>query len=221
MQSLTRLIYGPSKEERVRHVQQRLRQEQRALDREVRQIDQAVAKVKVDIKRLARKGDTANARILASEVVRSNKHKLRLITSKAQLNSIALQLQQQLSMYKVTGHLQKSTEIMKLSQNLIQIPQMTSAMRDMGAELMKAGILEEMMHDALDASALGEDAAEIDEAAQDEVNRVLYELTDGKLGEAEAAPAHAPLEGNASQESEAGTESLEQMQKALQGLLQG
>lgn len=35
------------------------------------------------------------------------------------------------------------------------------------------------MHDALDASALGEDAAEIDEAAQDEVNRVLYELTDG------------------------------------------
>ena len=41
------------------------------------------------------------------------------------------------AMYKVTGHLQKSTEIMKLSQNLIQIPQMTSAMRDMGAELMK------------------------------------------------------------------------------------
>lgn len=121
----------------MRHVQQRLRQEQRALDREVRQIDQAVAKVKVDIKRLARKGDTANARILAREVVRSNKHKLRLITSKAQMNSIALQLQQQLSMYKVTGHLQKSTEIMKLSQNLIQIPQMTTSMREMSAELMK------------------------------------------------------------------------------------
>jgi len=100
MQSLARLIYGPSKEERVRHVQQRLRQEQRALDREVRQIDQAVAKVKVDIKRLARKGDTANARILAREVVRSNKHKLRLITSKAQMNSIALQLQQQLCMWR-------------------------------------------------------------------------------------------------------------------------
>lgn len=96
MQSLARLIYGPSKEERVRHVQQRLRQEQRSLDREVRQIDQAVAKVKVEIKRLARKGDTANAKILASEVVRSHKHKLRLMTSKAQLNSIGLQLQQQL-----------------------------------------------------------------------------------------------------------------------------
>lgn len=41
------------------------------------------------------------------------------------------------AMYKVTGHLQTSTEIMKLSQRLIQIPQMTHAMRDMSAELMK------------------------------------------------------------------------------------
>ena len=40
-------------------------------------------------------------------------------------------------MYKVTGHLQKSTEIMTLSQNLIQIPQMTTSMREMSAELMK------------------------------------------------------------------------------------
>jgi len=35
------------------------------------------------------------------------------------------------------------------------------------------------MHDTLDASVLGEDTDEIDEAAQDEVNRVLYEVTDG------------------------------------------
>lgn len=107
MQSITKLIYGPSKEgslwrpdtERVREVQRRLRQEQRSLDREVRQIDQSVAKVKADIKRLARKGDTNNATMLAREVVRSNKHRTRLITSKAQLNSISLQLQQQMCTY--------------------------------------------------------------------------------------------------------------------------
>lgn len=77
------------------------------------------------------------------------------------------------------------------------------------------------MHDTLDASVLGEDTDEIDEAAQDEVNRVLYEVTDGKLGEADAAPAHTPYEAHAPQEGEADTESMEQMQKALQGLLQG
>lgn len=140
-------------------------------------------------------------------------------------------------MYKVTGHLQKSTEIMKLSHSLIQIPQMTQAMRDMSAELMKvrrcpltqAGILEEMMNDALDTSVLGEEADELDEAAQDEVNRVLYEITDGtctaltpgKLGEAAPAPAHAPQEQSALNDSEADTETMEQMHRALQGLLQG
>lgn len=157
MQSVSRFIWGPSKEgafsffffflteERAREVQRRLRQEQRALDREVRQIDQATAKVKADIKRLAIKGDTKNATMLAREVVRSNKHRTRLITSKAQLNSISLQLQQQLctipvltpAMFKVTGTLQKSTEIMKLSNNLIRLPQMSQSMREMSAELMK------------------------------------------------------------------------------------
>lgn len=97
MQSLSRWIYGPSKEERMRDVQRRLRQEQRGLDREVRQIEQAVAKVKADIKRLARNGDRKSATLLAREVVRSMKHRSRLITSKAQLNSIGLQLQQQMS----------------------------------------------------------------------------------------------------------------------------
>jgi len=99
MQSISRFFYGPSKEERVREVQRRLRQEQRSLDREIRQIDQAVMKVKADVKRLARKGDARNATVLAKEVVRSNKHRTRLVTSKSQLNSISLQLQQQLCTY--------------------------------------------------------------------------------------------------------------------------
>lgn len=99
------------------------------------------------------------------------------------------------AMLKVTGHLQKSTEIMKLSNNLIKIPQMSQSMREMSAELMKvcacctynqAGILEEMMQDTLDASILGEDQDEIEEAAQGEVEQVLYELTDGRY-------THIPL----------------------------
>lgn len=80
----------------MRAVQQRLRQEQRALDREVRQIDLAVNKVKGDVRRLAKKGDVRNAKLLSREVVRANKHQSRLITSKAHLNSISMQLQQQL-----------------------------------------------------------------------------------------------------------------------------
>ena len=48
------------------------------------------------MKSLATKGDVKNARILAREVVRSNKQKDRLSVSKARLGSINNQLQQQL-----------------------------------------------------------------------------------------------------------------------------
>ena len=50
------------------------------------------------MKQLATKGDVKSARILAREVVRSNKQKDRLSVSKARLGSIGYQLQQQLGM---------------------------------------------------------------------------------------------------------------------------
>lgn len=43
------------------------------------------------------------------------------------------------AVFKVTGSLQKSTEIMKLSNNLIKLPQMSKSMREMSGELMKVG----------------------------------------------------------------------------------
>lgn len=48
------------------------------------------------MKQLAAKGDVKSARILAKEVVRSNKQKDRLHVSKARLGSIGVQLQHQL-----------------------------------------------------------------------------------------------------------------------------
>ena len=95
MQSVNRLLFGPTPEERIKTVQSQLRTEQRHLDREVRQLDAAAAKAKAEVKKLAKKGDVKSARILAREVVRSNKQKNRLTTSKAQLNSIGMQLQHQ------------------------------------------------------------------------------------------------------------------------------
>lgn len=87
--------------ERVKQVQQQLRREERALDREMRNIDQAVTKAKGEVKRLATKGDTKSARILAREVVRSQKQKNRLALSKARMNSIGMQLQHQMGAWRV------------------------------------------------------------------------------------------------------------------------
>ncbi|CAD6898786.1 unnamed protein product [Tilletia caries] len=230
MQSLSRMVFGPTQEERVKTVQSQLRSEQRHLDRELRQLDAASAKAKGEVKRLAKKGDVKSAKILAREIVRTNKQKERLTLSKARLGSIGMQLQHQMAMYKVTGSMQKSTEVMKLSNQLVKLPEMTKVMREMSAEMMKAGIMEEMMDDTLDSGVLGEDEEELEEEAQGEVDKVLYELTDGKLG---AAQSTAPLADLDAVGVEPSTESarrerdeeekreMDRMQAALDGLLRG
>ncbi|UZJ56127.1 hypothetical protein CBS101457_005447 [Exobasidium rhododendri] len=223
MQSVSRFIFGPTQEERVKAVQSQLRTEQRHLDREVRQIDAATNKAKSEIKKLAKKGDVKSAKILAREVVRSNKQKNRLTVSKARLNSIGMQLQHQLAMYKVTGSMQKSTEIMKLSNQLIKLPEVSKVMREMSSEMMKAGIMEEMMEDTLESGVLGEDEEEMEEEAQGEVDKILFELTDGKLGQVQAdtLPELRGPEPVIQEDEGREKEDMQRMQDALDGLLRG
>jgi hypothetical protein len=114
MQTIHRFFNGPTPEERVRSWQTKLRSESRQLDREIRQVcvhtsswtlqklslfiqlDMAANKARQTVKQLATKGDVKSARILAKEVVRSNKQKDRLSVSKARLGSIGTQLSQQM-----------------------------------------------------------------------------------------------------------------------------
>ena len=56
----------------------------------------AANKARQSVKQLANKGDVKSARILAREVVRSNRQKDRLSVSKARLGSIGTQLSQQM-----------------------------------------------------------------------------------------------------------------------------
>ncbi|KZO93727.1 hypothetical protein CALVIDRAFT_539629 [Calocera viscosa TUFC12733] len=216
MKTLNRFFYGPTPEEKVRAWQQRLKSEGRALDREIRQLDQAQGKARQSLKQLAQKGDVKNAKVLAKEVVRSNKQKERLYVSKARLGSIGVQLSNQLSMMKVTGSLHRSTEIMKLSNQLVKLPQISAAMREMSVEMMKAGIMEEMMEDTLQGI---DDDEELEEEADEEVEKVLFELTDGKLGQAGTVSTELPsLEDKETVEE--GVD-MQRMREQLDGLLNG
>ncbi|KZT74374.1 vacuolar sorting protein Vps24 [Daedalea quercina L-15889] len=216
MQTINRFLYGPTPEERVRQWQAKLRQEQRVLDREMRQLDTATNKARATVKQLATKGDVKSARILAKEVVRSDKQKDRLSVSKARLGSINNQLMQQMAMIKVTGSLQKSTEIMKLSNTLIKLPQISQTMREMSMEMTKAGIMEEMLDDTLEM----EDDEELEEEADEEVDKVLFDLTNGKLGQAGTVQTEVPSAQEQVDEEET-ERALEQYRQQLNGLLSG
>jgi len=143
-------------------------------------------KVQRSVTDLVKKGDKSSAKILAVELVRSKKAKERLYNSRATLNSIIMQLQAQLSMTRVAGAMGKSSEIMKIMNNAVKLPQIQKIVMAMGAEMTKAGLIEEMIEDTLD------EGEELDDAADEEVDKILLEITQGVLNKGQKPPQVVP-----------------------------
>ncbi|TPX49198.1 hypothetical protein SeMB42_g01319 [Synchytrium endobioticum] len=198
-----------SPEEQVKKWRSDMRQQERELERRIRSIDSEEAKVKRDIKAAAKRGDKTSCMTLAKEVVNARKAKERMYTSKAQMNSIIMQLQQQVAMIKVAGNIQKSAELMKLVNKLIKVPEMSKNMQEMQREMMKAGIIEEMMNDAIDMA----DDEGIDDESEEIVDKVLLELTDGLLGQ--AGSVKQDMENPTEETEELGDKSMEVRFEAL------
>nr|CAG4648278.1 EOG090X0EF4 [Moina brachiata]SVE93285.1 EOG090X0EF4 [Moina brachiata] len=193
----------------------KLRKESLQLDRQIRAIQREEEKVKRSLKESAKKGDKDVCLIYAKEILGARKAIAKIYTSKAHLNSISLQMKNQLATLRIAGSLQKSTEVMKSVQQLIKVPEVAATMRDLSKEMMKAGIIEEMLEDTMEGL---DDTEELEEEAQGEVDKVLWELTAGQLGKAPAAvtdtlPVHEPTPAAAEEEDD-----LEEMQSRLQAL---
>ncbi|KAI8985246.1 Snf7-domain-containing protein [Pilobolus umbonatus] len=215
--AIQRFFGKKTPDEMVKKWRQEIRAQQRGIQRQIHAIDTEEMKVKKAIKQVAKKGDTKNCKTLATELVRSRKHKDRLYTSKAQLNSIILQLEHQLATLKVAGSLQKSAEVMKLVNQLARLPEISQSMQQLSMEMTKAGIMEEMISDTMEMM----DDEDIEEAADEEVNNVLFQITDGLLGEAgtvgPAIVSRPAAEEEDYEEEDEGPE-LDLMQKRLQAL---
>ncbi|KAJ8317731.1 hypothetical protein KUTeg_005635 [Tegillarca granosa] len=138
------------------------------------------------LKDSAKKGEKDACKILAKEIVKSRKAVNKLYASKAHLNSVQMGMKNQLATLRIAGALSKSTEVMKSMQALIKVPEIQATMRDMSKEMMKAGILEEMLEDTMEGL---EDQDDLEEEADAEVEKVLYDLTAGELGKAPSAVA--------------------------------
>ncbi|KAI1883823.1 hypothetical protein AGOR_G00235970 [Albula goreensis] len=194
----------------------KIRKEMRVIDRQIREEQE---KVKRSIKDAAKKGQRDVCVVLAKEMIQSKRAVNKLYTSKAHMNSVLLGMKNQLSLLRVAGSLQKSTEVMKSMQSLVKIPEIQATMRELSKEMMKAGIIEEMLEDTFEGM---EDEDEMEEAAEEEVDKILFEITAGALGKApskvtDALPEVEPQGATAAMEDEA-EEDIEEMQSRLEAL---
>lgn len=87
------------------------------------------------------------------------------------MNSVSLQMKNQLATIRVAGSVQKSTEVMQAMQSLVRVPEVAATMRELSKEMMKAGIIEEMLDETMESV---EDSEEVEDEADEEIDKVSH-----------------------------------------------
>uniref|UniRef100_A0A0M3I063 Charged multivesicular body protein 3 n=2 Tax=Ascaris TaxID=6251 RepID=A0A0M3I063_ASCLU len=211
-------LFGQGKnvdtKQQVRDLQRKMRVEMRQLDRQIHAIEREEIKVKKQIKESAKKGDRDVCVVLAKSVVGSRKAVSKLHASKAQINSVVMCMQQQLATMRMAGSLQHSTEVMKNMQQLVKVPEIMATMRELSREMMRIGIIDEMIEETVQSV----EPEELEDAAQAEVEKILYEITSGELGKAPTAVADTLLEPESVAAAEGQAVDFEEMRQRLESL---
>eukprot|EP00038_Savillea_parva_P006874 m.166476 g.166476 ORF g.166476 m.166476 type:complete len:211 (-) comp12692_c0_seq1:1295-1927(-) len=174
-------LFGKKKEspeEQVKGWTDKIRKEQRALQRQIRDIERSERSIEADVKKHAKSGEVANARILAKSLANSRKAKNRIRVSVAQMESIKMEMRTQARMVRVSKSFEVSSRVMKAMNNMVNMRTISETMRDLEREMMKAGVIEEMVGDTMDTM----DDEDLLEAADEEVEKVLYDITAGEMG---------------------------------------
>jgi charged multivesicular body protein 3 len=209
----------------MRKCNQLIRANTRQLDRDIAQLRNLESKTRQYIVNASRRAQrnpsqakqaTAETKTFARELVRIRRQSARLTTSRAQLQSVQMQVNEAFSMRKIQGSLKKSTGIMKDVNTLVRLPELTGTMRQLATELVRAGIIEEMVDDAIPNNELYEDE---EDEAEAEVDKVLQEILQGKLSQAGDVKAEEP-EGEPAIEDQMEDQeaALEQMRGRLEAL---
>lgn len=154
----------------------------------------------------------------AGELIRSRRQSARLHTAKAQLTSVQMQVSEAFAVRKIEGSIKASVGIMKDVNTLISLPALAGTMRELGTELMKAGIIEEMVEDVLpeDNEYMLEDEAEA------EVDKILGEVLKDRKEATPNLPAtplpEVPSTAEEIEEEEDPEEMMDQMRNRLNAL---
>lgn len=228
MDSLKAVFFKPDPKEQKRKCDTLIRQNKREIDRSVMQMRNSSNKTKADIRSMAKRMQHSPAqakdiqrsiRMLGREIANLNKHEMRLNTNKAQLDSIQMQVNEAFAVRKIEGSLKASTKIMRDVNTLTKLPELTSTMQLLSQELMKAGIIEEMVGDMLPDDELLEEEGE----TEAEVNKAIREALGDKesarvLGQTEEAFPAAPEQIEEEPDTQISENDLAQMRMKLEAL---
>ncbi|KAL9619972.1 MAG: hypothetical protein Q9160_005441 [Pyrenula sp. 1 TL-2023] len=225
MESIKAVFFKPDPAVQMRKCNSLIRENTRKLDRDINSLKTLDQKTRQYILQASRRGQknpsqakqaAAETRTFAKELIRVRKQTARLHTSRAQLQSVQMQVNEAFSVRKIEGSLKASTGIMKDVNALVRLPELTGTMQQLSQELMKAGIIEDMVGDTIPNDELLEGE---DDEAEAEVDKVLGEVLQGKLGNVAATEQKLPDQPvEAEEDFEDQEATLEQMRGRLEAL---
>ncbi|KAI0013180.1 Snf7 family protein [Xylariaceae sp. FL0662B] len=228
MEGLKALFVKPDPNAQMRKCNSLIRSNLRKLDRDISQVKQVELKTKnliIQADRRAQRNPSQarqaqrEVRDFARELIRARRTSARLVTSKAQLSSVQMQVNEAFAVRRIEGSIRASVGVMKDVNSLVRLPQLAGTMQELGMELVRAGVIEEMVGENLpvDDDLLFEDE---DAEADGEVDKVLGEVLKGRMEKTGPMPS-APVTQEpvpAEEEEEDQEAMMDQMRNRLEAL---
>ncbi|CAH8463989.1 Charged multivesicular body protein 3 [Schistosoma haematobium] len=166
-----------------------LKRQKYPLQRDIQTHLRQQKQLEMAIRKCAKESDVPSAKVYAKEYAESKKAVARLYLALSQIDCVAMELRHMASMNKLTSGMQKSTTVMNAMSSLVKLPELQSTMQNLSKEMMKAGIMEEMISDTFEPIGSVENT---DDLVSAEIDKVLWDLTAGQLGKA-PEPAYDPF----------------------------
>ncbi|KAF2667738.1 hypothetical protein BT63DRAFT_389525 [Microthyrium microscopicum] len=224
MQQVRSFFFGPTPQEQKQKCNALIRKNTRLLDRDIANLKQTEFKTRnliIQASKRAQRNPSQKTqaiketKLFARELIKVRKQNNRLHTSKAQLESVKMQVNEAFAVRKIEGSIRTSTGIMKEVNSLVRLPELMGTMRELSQELVKAGIVEEMVGDMLPGDELMED--DYDET-EEEVEKVLGEILKDKTPQVAQEEHDLPSAPVAVEEDVEQEESMADMRNRLEAL---
>ncbi|CAR30933.1 hypothetical protein ZYGR_0P02370 [Zygosaccharomyces rouxii] len=187
MDYVRKAIWGPDPKEQNRKIKMTLRRNGRSIDKSLRDLSILQTKTQQLIKKSAKKNDVKTVKLYARELYQINKQYDRMYTSKAQLDSVGMKIEEAFRMRILSNQMADSAGLMREVNSLVKLPQLQSTMVELEKELMKAGIISEMVDDTTEV-VQQEGDGEMDEEIDEEVNKIVEQYTSNKFDKVDNAP---------------------------------
>lgn len=163
-------------QERLRKNQRALEKTQRELGRETTKLQQQEKKLISEIKKSAKLGQIASAKIQAKDLIRTKNYILKFNSMKAQLQAILLRIQSVRSNQQMATSMRDATRLLSGMNRSMNLPQLSRITQEFARENDMMDQKQDFMDEAIDDAMAMDDENELGEDEQ--VDEILAKVLD-------------------------------------------